>query len=109
MSLLSRGYDVAFLPIESDQRIGCSTVSVSTGLDTIILILRLAVLFNPLRLFLPASLVAAGVGVLWGIPYFLAARGISIGALLALVTAALLFALGLLSDQISQMRLERYE
>jgi hypothetical protein len=91
------------------KRRGKSTVSLATGLDTIILILRIATLFNPLRLFLPMSFFIAGVGVLWGIPYLLLGRGVSVGSMLAIVTAILLFALGLISDQISQLRLERFE
>jgi hypothetical protein len=45
----------------------------------------------------------------WGIPFALAGRGVSVGAMLAIVTAILLFGLGLLCDQISQLRLERFE
>ncbi len=109
MALLSRGYSVAYVPIQVEKRVGKSTVSLSTGLDTIILILRIAALFNPLRLFLPASLLIGVIGLVWAIPYALAGRGISVGSMLAIVTAILLFALGLLCDQISQLRLERFE
>jgi glycosyltransferase involved in cell wall biosynthesis len=109
MALLSRGYRVAYVPIQVMKRRGKSTVSLATGLDTIILILRIATLFNPLRLFLPMSFFIAGIGVLWGIPYLLLGRGVSVGSMLAIVTAILLFALGLISDQISQLRLERFE
>lgn len=109
MALFSRGYQVAYIPIEIQKRSGKSTVSVSTGLDTIILILRLATLFNPLRIFLPASFITASIGFLWGIPYIWVQRGISVGAMLAIVLAIFLFALGLISDQVSQLRLERFE
>jgi glycosyltransferase involved in cell wall biosynthesis len=109
MTLLTRGYRVAYAPIEVNKRAGQSTVSVSTGLDTIILILRIATLFDPLRIFVPVSLLSGSVGILWGLPIALAGRGVSVGAMLAIVTAILLFGLGLLCDQISQLRLERYE
>ncbi len=109
MAFFNRGYEVAYVPIEVKKRIGKSTVSVKTGLDTIILILRIATLFDPLRIFIPISLLTAGVGILWGIPYTLLGNGISIGSMLAIVTALLMFSLGLICDQISQLRLERYE
>jgi len=109
LTMLSRKYRVTFLPIEVQARVGHSTVNFVTGLDTIILILRLAVLFNPLRVFIPASLLAAITGVGWGSVYMMQGRGLSVGALLALEVAIMLFALGLISDQISQLRLERYE
>lgn len=109
MALLSRDYSVAYLPIQVKKRVGKSTISLKTGLNTIILILRIAALFNPLRVFLPLSILIAGVGLAWGIPYALAGRGVSVGTMLALVTAILLFGLGILCDQISQLRLERFE
>lgn len=111
MALHSRGYRVGYVPIEVQKRkdSGAGTVSVRTGLDTIILILRLSTLFNPLRIFLPASFMIASVGVLWGIPYALAGRGVSVGSMLAVSIAVLLFALGLISDQISALRLEKFE
>ncbi|MBI1878579.1 MAG: glycosyltransferase family 2 protein, partial [Chloroflexi bacterium] len=109
ITLLNRGYKVAYIPIEIKKRVGKSTVVLSTGLDTLILILRLASLFDPLRVFIPISLIIGAIGILWGIPYTLLGRGVSIGAMLAIVTAILLFGLGLLCDQISQLRLERFE
>lgn len=109
LALFTRGYDITYVPIRIQKRIGKSTVSLATGFSTIILILRIATLFEPLRIFLPMSFLTAGIGILWGVPYLLFGRGISIGALLALVTALLVFFLGLLCDQISQLRLERYE
>jgi glycosyltransferase involved in cell wall biosynthesis len=109
MALLSRGYNVTYVPIQVERRVGQSTVSITTGLDTFILILRIAALFNPLRIFVPLSVLTGTAGILWGIPYALAGRGVSMGSMLAIVTATLLFGLGLLCDQISQLRLERFE
>ena len=109
MALLSRGYNITYVPIQVEKRVGKSTVSLKTGFDTIVLVLRLAALFNPLRLFLPISLVVGLIGIIWGIPYALDGRGVSIAAMLAIMTAILLFGLGILCDQISQLRLERFE
>jgi glycosyltransferase involved in cell wall biosynthesis len=109
MTLLNRGYRVSYVPITVNKRTSKSTVSIATGLDTIVLILRIATLFDPLRIFVPASMISGAAGVCWGIPYALGGRGISVGSMLAIVTAILLFGLGLLCDQISQLRLERYE
>ena len=66
MAFFNRGYKVAYVPIDVQKRVGKSTVSVSTGLETIILILRIATLFDPLRLFVPLSVLLgvhrAGLG-----------------------------------------------
>jgi hypothetical protein len=109
MALISRGYKVGYVPIAIQRRLGQSTVTLNTGLNTLILILRIASLFDPLRLFIPVSALVGAVGVLWGIPYVMLGLGVSIGAMLAIMTAILLFGLGLLCDQISQLRLERFE
>jgi glycosyltransferase involved in cell wall biosynthesis len=109
LAMLCRGWRVEYVPIEVVRREGKSTVSVTTGLETIVLILRLVSLFDPLRVFVPASMIIAGIGIVWEIPIALAGRGISVGSMLAIVTGVLLFGLGLLCDQISQLRLERFE
>jgi glycosyltransferase involved in cell wall biosynthesis len=106
---LHRGYNVAYVPIEVNKRIGKSSVSIRTGFNAMMLILRLSTLFDPLRIFLPISLLFGLGGILWGIPYAVMGRGVSMGSMLLIVTAVLLFGLGLLCDQISQLRLERFE
>lgn len=105
----NRGYQVAYVPIEIYPRHGKSTVRLSTGFETIILILRIITLFEPLRIFIPLSLFFGGFGFLWSIPYAIQQRGISVGALLLIMTGLLTFMIGLLSDQIAALRKERFE
>ena len=109
LALISRGYRVKFVPIAVNRRKGHSTVTLKTGFDAIILILRLSALFNPLRIFLPISFIMFMTSLVKGIPILLAGKGVSAGSLLAFVTGMLFFAIGILSDQISQMRMEKFE
>lgn len=110
MVMFSRGYKVEYVPIKVAKRIGKSTVKLSTGFETLLLMLRIATLFNPLRLFLPASIFAIFVSLAWGIPkLYLVGEGVSVGSMLGIVTGLLMFSLGLISDQVSQLRLERFE
>lgn len=109
MALLSRGYQVVWRPIQVQKRVGTSTVSMRTGLETIVLVLRLASLFNPLRVFLPLSMLFILIGVIWGIPYVLAREGVTVGAMMSVVTGVNVFGLGLLCEQVAQLRLERYD
>ena len=108
MAFLSRGQHVEYVPIKVRAG-GKSTVRIKTGLDTFILILRTITLFNPLRLFIPLSLISVALGLAWGLPMVLAREGLSVGAMQAITTGMLLFFMGLLSDQVSQLRLERFE
>jgi glycosyltransferase involved in cell wall biosynthesis len=109
IALASRGYHVEFVPIVVEPRIGKSTVSVATGFQTILLVLRLATLFNPLRVFLPLSLFFILAGIIWAIPYLLDGQGVTVAAMLAVLTGVTLFGLGLICDQVAQLRLERLE
>lgn len=107
MIMYNRGYEITYVPFEIKKRKGKSTVSLATGFETLLLILRIATLIDPLRIFIPLSIIIGSIGLLWGIPYALLGNGVSVGSMLAIVTAVLLFAIGLISDQISQLRLEK--
>ncbi len=110
ITLLYKNYDIFFTPIKVKKREkGKSSVKISDGFNTILLILRLATQFNPLKVFIPLSIIFFLSGMLVGIPIFLKGEGLSIGSLFLLISSLLFFSIGLLFDQISQMRLERFE
>lgn len=109
LAFLDRGRTVRYVPIEVARPLTKSTVSVATGFQTLLLVLRLATLFQPLRLFVTASLLLMLAGFLWSIPYALEGHGISIGAALLVLSGVQLLFAGLLADQIATLRKERYE
>jgi hypothetical protein len=84
---------------------GKSTVNTFTAIQTVMEIINIAMLFNPLRIFLPLSIFCIGLGLAWGIPIMLRARGVSVGAMLAIVTGLLCFFFGLIAEQLSAMRM----
>lgn len=86
---------------------GESKARVRTALETVIEIINLIVLFNPLRIFLPVSALFIISGLAWGIYMFTLDKGITSGASFLMVTGILLFLLGLVSEQISQIRKNR--
>jgi glycosyltransferase involved in cell wall biosynthesis len=108
-ALASRGYRVEFVPIRVERRVGKSSVSVATGFQTILLILRLASLFNPLRVFLPLALLFIMGGAIWTLPYLMQGEGVTVAAMLSMLTGVTLFGMGLICDQVAQLRLERFE
>jgi len=107
--LLHEGHHVAFVPVDVTPARRRGRVTVRTGFDTVVLLLRITTLLDPLRIFLPLSLVLFIAGIAWGTPYAVAGHGVSVGALLLLLTAVLLFGVGLVSDQIAQLRKEWLE
>lgn len=83
---------------------GESTISTKTAFETVYEILNIAMMFNPLRIFLPIAIICCVLGLIWGVPIILKGNGISVGALLAFITGILFFILGLLAEQLSQIR-----
>jgi len=83
---------------------GKSTINISTAFQTVYEIINIIVLFNPIKIFLSLSLFFLLSGVVWGIPIVLKGRGVSTGSLLALIAGILFFILGLLAEQLSNIR-----
>jgi glycosyltransferase involved in cell wall biosynthesis len=89
------------------RKVGQSTINTYTAFETVIQVLNISLMFNPLRVFLPISIFCIVAGLGWGIPIILLGRGVSVGAMLAIVTGLLFFVLGLLASQLSAIRMER--
>jgi glycosyltransferase involved in cell wall biosynthesis len=93
-------------PISVNQRReGKSTIDTFTAVETVIEILNLTMMFNPLRIFLPFSIICIGLGVVWGMHIVLLGRGVSVGAMLAIVTGLLFFVIGLIASQLAAIRM----
>jgi glycosyltransferase involved in cell wall biosynthesis len=110
LAFLKAGYSVAFLPIHVGQRAsGRSKIRLwSDGAMFVTIILRMIMLYDPLRIFLPTGVVLAFFGVLAWV-----AGVLNAGRLLLPNSAILLFAgaimtwlLGLIADQISGSRIQ---
>ena len=102
---LSRGHLVNFVPINPRKRKGGrSTIGISTGFETILSIINIIMLFNPIRIFLPLALAFFTIGLAIGVPIALMGRGLSVGALLFMIVGVLTFFFGILAEQIAQIR-----
>ena len=83
---------------------GKSTIGVQTLFQTIMEIINILVLFNPMKIFLPISILTFIITLIWGVPLILAGRGVSTGTLLGIVSTLIFFFLGLITEQLSQIR-----
>lgn len=94
-------------PITVKKRLaGNSTINTYTAFQTIVEIINLVVLINPLRIFLPLSAFCVVIGLLWGIPLILIGRGVSTGSMLAIVLGGLFFFFGLIASQLAAIRMQ---
>ncbi|HUM62782.1 MAG TPA: hypothetical protein PKZ26_03825, partial [Anaerolineaceae bacterium] len=92
-------------PIQISPRAGGkSKINLGSAVDTVIEIINIVVFFNPLRVFLPLSAFFLVAGLGWGIPIVLKGRGVSTGSLLAFTISGIILLLGLIAEQLSQIR-----
>jgi len=108
LAFIKAGYNVAFEPTEARPRVGNSKIRLARdGAKFFVIILKIVTLFSPLRVFLPIALVTFGVGVLYGI-WNVAVWGQRIpnGSVVLILFAAIVFLVGLVSEQISALRFE---
>jgi glycosyltransferase involved in cell wall biosynthesis len=108
IAMMNMGYNIGYYPIKTNKRVGKSSVKqIKHGSSTILLIMRLIVLFNPLKVFLPISgfLFLTGIvyEIIWGILIIQSIKIIP-GALLLILSGILVFFFGLMTDQISAIR-----
>jgi hypothetical protein len=93
------------IPVKINQRkAGKSTIGMRTAFETLIEIINIVVLFNPMRIFLPLSFIFILVSIIWEVPIFLRGQGVSIGALLGFMTGIIFFLLGLIAEQLGNIR-----
>jgi len=88
----------------NNRKYGESTINTQTAINTAYEILNIVLMFNPIKIFLPAGLLFIIAGIAWGIPIALANKGISIGASLSISIGIIIIFFGLLAEQISQIR-----
>lgn len=95
--------------LEHDIRIigriaGKSTIGTKTAIETIRQIFNIALMFNPLKIFLPISFVLLVFSLIWGLPIIIQGGGVSGGTALLFITSVLFFLMGIITEQLSLIR-----
>ena len=110
MSYLRTGRSVCYLPINAGKRKGKSKINLlGDGLRFLLIIIKITTLFSPLAIFLPVSCLFLIMGLInYAHTYFAAGRFTNMSALF-FVTSVMLFMMGLISEQITQLRYDRIE
>ena len=107
LAFIKAGYNVAFVPIQAQQRFGQSKIRFARdGAKFFLILLKIITLFSPLRIFAPVSLAAFAVGAVYGLINMLALGKIPNGAVLLILFGAIVLLVGLVSEQISSLRFE---
>jgi glycosyltransferase involved in cell wall biosynthesis len=111
LGVLRSGRSLKYIPIDINKRKdGTSNISLfRDGIRFFMIITKICALYSPFRIFLPISFLIFVVGLSYYIyTYFTSGRFTNMSALL-FTTSILVFLMGIISEQISQMRFERSE
>jgi glycosyltransferase involved in cell wall biosynthesis len=109
LGVLRGGRSLTYIPINIQKRkMGKSKINLpKDGVRFFMIIIRICTLYSPLRVFLPVSFIMFVLGLsYYGYTYFTENRFTNMSALL-FTTSVLIFMMGLISDQICQMRFEK--
>ncbi|MFC1512822.1 glycosyltransferase family 2 protein [Thermodesulfobacteriota bacterium] len=110
LAYLRSGRSIKYIPIEAKKRMGKSKIKLlQDGTRFFLIITKIATLFSPLRVFLPVSFTLFITGILYYLYTFYTAHRFSNMSALLFSSALIIFMMGLISEQISQMRYDRVE
>ena len=110
MAFLRTGYPLTYLPVEVRQRVGKSNIRpLKDGLRFLLIILKIAALYSPMRVFLPVSAACFLTGMLYyGYTYATESRFTNMGAVL-LLASVIVFMIGILAEQVSALHYQSTE
>ena len=106
LAAIRAGYSVAFEPTAARRREGSSKIRFARdGFKFWLILLRVVTIYSPLRIFVPISLVLLAVGVGYALWTIATETNIADTSVLLIMLGVLVFLIGLVSDQISTLRM----
>ncbi len=111
LGMLRSGKSVKYVQIKvKPRKIGKSDINIiKDGVRFFMIIVRICTFYSPLKIFLPISIVLFLTGLAYYCYTFLTTGRFTNMSALLFTTSILIFMLGLISEQISQMRFEKSE
>jgi glycosyltransferase involved in cell wall biosynthesis len=110
MAYLRSGLSLKYVPIQTKARTGKSKIKLfQDGIHFFLIITKIATLFSPFRIFLPVSLTFFMTGLLYYLFTYITQHRFTNMSMLLLSSSVIIFMMGLISEQISQMRYDRVE
>lgn len=109
LAFLRSGFTVKYVPIQTLYRAGQSKISLVTdGIRFLLIITKIATLFSPFRVFLPVSVFFFLAGISNYLYTYVTQGRFTNMSVFMLTTAVIVFMLGLVSEQIALLRMERH-
>lgn len=108
MAYLRSGRSLKYVSINSKKRTGKSKIKLfRDGIRFLLIIMKIATLFSPFRIFLPVSIFLFMTGVCYYVYTFITSHRFTNMSALLITTSVIIFMIGLVSEQISQMKYDR--
>ncbi len=108
MAYLRSGRSVKYVPITTKYRVGKSKIKLfRDGARFLLIITKIATLFAPLRIFLPVSFTFFLTGISYYAFTFLTMGRFTNMSALLLNTSVIIFMIGLVSEQVTQLKYNR--
>lgn len=102
MAFFRTGYTVSYVPIEAAKRIGKSHLKIyKDGLRFLVIIIKIAALYSPLKIFAPISALLLSAGSLNYLYTFVSYGRFTNMSATLLILSVLIFLMGLISEQIT--------
>jgi glycosyltransferase involved in cell wall biosynthesis len=107
LAFLKAGYSVHFEPVDAARRQGASNIRLaSDGVSFVLILLKVITIFSPMRIFLPISVAAFLLGASYAAWTILTQSHVTNSSVLLILLSVVIFLVGLVSEQISSLRLE---
>jgi glycosyltransferase involved in cell wall biosynthesis len=107
LAFIKAGYSVAFEPIHAKPRVGTSKIRLSSdGPKFLLIILRVITIFSPLRVFLPVAALSFTIGAAYAVWTIATQSHVTNSSVLLIVLAVIIFCMGLVSEQVSALRVD---
>jgi glycosyltransferase involved in cell wall biosynthesis len=104
MAFFRAGYSVSYIPIKTEQRLGDSHISLfKDGIRFLIIIFKVASLYSPLKIFIPASVGFFATGCAYYLYTFITMGRFTNMSAVLFMTAVLVFLIGLVSEQVTTL------
>ena len=110
LCFMRAGFSVHYIAIEAAERQGKSKIKLfSDGTKFLLVIMKICMLFSPLKIFLPVSLYLFLMGAgYYGYTFWNEHRFTNMSMLL-FTTSVMIFMMGLIAEQVAQIRFERMD
>ncbi|HRT61719.1 MAG TPA: glycosyltransferase family 2 protein, partial [Syntrophales bacterium] len=111
LAVVRSGYSLAYVPIRAGKRSGKSKIKLlRDGVRFFLIIVKIATLFSPMRIFIPVSAAMFLTGFAWGLVKIIVYGGrYGPTSAMLMTMAVVVFMVGLVSEQVAQMRFDRSE